>query len=323
MKQHAARLACGLALALIMGTGCAAAQGWPDKPLRLVVAFTPGGLIDSFARTLQPRLAEGFGQPVLIENRGGAGGTVAESMLAKSAPDGYTMMVSADSPPANPHLFSGLNYNFFRDIAPVTMTARVPFVLVVHPSVPATSIAELVTAARARPGMSYASPGSGTGNHLFMELLKLEAGFDMTHIPYKGGGPAMNDVIGGQVQASLISITLAAPQARSGKVRALGVTSYKRLASLPQVPTFIESGFTDFTPHTWSGLFVPSGTPPAIIQRMHAEYAKAARAPEVAKRFEDLGAEIVMNPTAEFTAFLKSETERLGKLIRTRNISAD
>ena len=321
--KHAIRLAWGLAFALITGMGTAAAQSWPDKPLRLVVAFTPGGLIDSFARTLQPRLAEGFGQPVLIENRGGAGGTVAESMLAKSAADGYTMMVSADSPPANPHLFSGLNYDFFRDIAPVTMMARVPFVLVVHPSVPANSIAELITAARARPGMSYASPGSGTGNHLFMELLKLEGGFDMTHIPYKGGGPAMNDVVGGQVQASLISITLAAPQARGGKVRALGVTSYKRLASLPQVPTFLESGFADFTPHTWSGLFVPAGTPGPVVQRMHVEYAKAARAPEVVKRFEDLGAEIVMNSTAEFTAFLKSETERLGKLIRTRNISAD
>jgi tripartite-type tricarboxylate transporter receptor subunit TctC len=321
MKRLATCLA--WAFSVLAPTETALAQNWPDKPLHLVVAFAPGGLIDSFARTLQPRLSEGFGQPVLIENRGGAGGTVAESMLAKSAPDGNTMMVSADSPPANPHLFPGLNYDFFRDIAPVTMMARVPFVLVVHPSVPASSVAELVSYARSRPGLSYASPGSGTGNHLFMELLKLEAGFDMTHVPYKGGGPAMNDLVGGQVQASLISITLAAPQARGGKVRALAVTSYKRLASLPQVPTFIEAGFADFTPHTWSGLFVPSGTPAAVVQRIHAEYARAARTAEVRTRFEELGAEIVMNPTAEFGAFLKSEHERLGRLIRTRNISAN
>ena len=306
------------------GSAPAIAQAWPEKPVRLVVAFSPGGLIDTFARTLQPRLAEGLGQPVVIENRGGAGGTLAEAMVAKSAPDGYTVLVSADSPPANPHLFRNLGYDVFRDLAPVSMLARVPFALVVHPSVPAASIAEFIAAARSHAGQySYASPGTGTGNHLYMELFKALAGVEITHVPYKGGGPAMNDLIGGQVQASLISVTLAAPQVRAGKARALGTTGEKRTAMLPQVPTFVEAGFGDFTPHTWSGLFLPAGTPAAILQRLHAESAKALRAPEVRTRFGELGAEIVMNSPAEFAALLRAENERLGKLIRERRISAD
>ncbi len=302
----------------------ASAQTWPEKPVRLVVAFAPGGLIDTFARTLQPRLVEGLGQPLIIENRGGAGGTLAESAVAKSAPDGYTVLVSADSPPANPHLFHNLNYDFFRDLAPVAMLARVPFALVVHPSVPANTLPELVAYVRSRQGQfSYASPGTGTGNHLFTELFKSLAGIEMTHIPYKGGGPAMSDLIGGQVQASLISITLAAPQARSGKVRAVGVTGDKRTALLPNVPTFIEAGYRDFTAHTWGGLFVPAATPAAVVQRLNAEFARAVRAPEVRKRFQELGAETVMNSPAEFAAFLRTETDRLGALIRERKIAAD
>ena len=317
-------MAAALAATALTAAGPAGAQTWPDKPVRIIVAFVPGGLIDTFARTLQPRLAEGLGQPVIIENRGGAGGTLAESMLAKSAPDGYSMMVSADSPPANPHLFRNLNYDFFRDLLPVSMLTRVPFALIVHPSVPANSLAEFVAYVRSRQGQfSYASPGTGTGNHLFMELFKGRAGIEMTHVPYKGGGPAMNDLIGGQVQASLISITLAAPQVRAGKVRAVGVTSEKRAPLLPQVQTFVEAGYGDFTPHTGCGLFVPAGTPTAIVQRLHAEFAKAVRAPEVQARFQDLGAETVMNSPAEFTAFLRSETERLGALIRERKIAAD
>ena len=311
-------------LATLAFSAPASAQTWPDKPVRLVVAFAPGGLIDTFARTLQPRLAEGLRQPLIIENRGGAGGTLAESTVAKSAPDGYTVLVSADSPPANPHLFRNLNYDFFRDLVPVSMIARVPFALVVHPSVPAGSIAEFVAYVRSRQGQfSYASPGTGTGNHLFMELLKGMAGIEMTHIPYKGGGPAMNDLIGGQVQASLISITLAAPQVRAGKVRAVAMASEKRAPLLPKVQTFVEAGYRDFMPHTWCGLFVPTGTPAAIVQRLHAEFAKAVRAPEVQTRFQELGAETVMNSSVEFTAFLRTESERLGNLIRERKIAAD
>jgi len=324
LRRRRVGLTLAAALAALAVAAPAPAQTWPDKPVRIIVAFAPGGLIDIFARTLQPRLAEGFGQAVIIENRGGAGGTLAESVLAKSAPDGYAMMVSADSPPANPHLFRNLNYDFFRDLAPVSMLTRVPFALVVHPSVPAATLGEFVAHVRTRQGQfSYASPGTGTGNHLFMELFKGLTGMEMTHVPYKGGGPAMTDLIGGQVQASMISVTLAAPQVRSGKVGAVAVTSERRAALLPQVQTFVEAGYGDFTPHTWCGLFVPAGTPAAIVQRIHAEFAKAVRAPEVQARFQELGADTVMNSPSEFAVFLRAESERLGALIKRRNISSD
>jgi tripartite-type tricarboxylate transporter receptor subunit TctC len=232
--------------------------------------------------------------------------------------------MSADSVTANMHLFRNLSYDALRDLQPVSMLARVPLVLIVHPSVPASSVPEFVAYARSSQGkVNYASPGSGTSNHLYMEFFKGIAGFEMTHVPYKGGGPAMNDLLGGQVQAILISQTLAAPQVRGGKVRALAVTSEKRSGVLPQVPTFAEAGYADFTPHTWTGLLLPAGTPQPVVQRLHSEYASAVRTPEVQARFSELGAETVMNSPPDFTAYLRRESERLGKLIRERGIRAD
>lgn len=301
--------------------GVVSAQTWPDKPLRIIVPFAAGGLTDTVARTLQPRLSESLGQQVVVENRPGASGTIGEAALAKSAPDGYTMMLSVDSLPASPHLIANLPYDVFRDLAPISMIARIPLVLIVHPSVPAGSVSDLVRDLRARPGpFAFASPGSGTSNHLYLELFKGIAGVEMTHVAYKGGGPALTDLVGGQVQALLISATLGLPQVRGGKVKALAVTSERRLAALPGVQTFVEAGWPEFTPHTWTGLFVPTGTPQPIRDRLFAEYAKAVKAPEVDARLRELTAEPVMNSPAEFAAFLKAETARLGKLIRERRI---
>ena len=311
----------GAALALFGAQ--VSAQTYPDKPIRLIVAFAAGGLTDTLARTLQPRLVEGLGQQIIIENRGGAGGTLAEAQLAKSAPDGYTILMSVDSVPANPHLFRNLGYDMFRDLVPVSTLAAVPLVLVVHPGVPVNNPQEFVTYARSGQKINYGSPGTGTSNHLNMEYFRGLAGIDMTHVPYKGGGPAMTDLLGGQVQALLISVTLAAPHIRSGKLRALGVAAEKRSSLLPQVPTFGEGGFPSMRAETWNGLFVPTGTSQAIVQRLHTEFGRAIRAPEVEARFRELGAETVMNSQAEFTAQLRSEHERLGKLIRDRKISAD
>ncbi|MDO8595935.1 MAG: tripartite tricarboxylate transporter substrate binding protein [Sulfuricaulis sp.] len=323
LNRRAAGILLGAVLAL-GGIAPAAAQTWPDKPVRLVVAFPAGGMFDIFARTLQPRLAEGLGQPVIIENRGGASGTLAESMIAKSPPDGYTIMITADVSPSNPHLFLSLNYDLFRDLAPVSMLLKVPLALIVHPSVPANSVAEFIAHVRSRQGrFAYASTGNGTSNHMSMVFLKGRTGIEMTHVPYRGGPQAMADLIGGQVGAFLAGVTLALPQVRSGKVRAIAVTGEKRAPLLPQAQTFSEAGFADFPPGQWSGLYMPAGTPAAIIARLHAEFSKAARAPEVQARFQDLGAEVVMNPTAEFTAFLRSEHERLGKLIRENKITVD
>ena len=311
------------ALGLVLAAPVAA-QSYPAKPLRFIVSFAAGGLVDTLARTMQPKLQAGLGQPLLIENQGGGGGTIAEAMLARAAPDGYTLMMSADSPPANMHLFRNLTYDLLRDLRAVSMLSRVPLVLLVHPSVPAATMQEFVAYARAKSGaVNYASPGSGTSNHLYMEILKGTGGFEMTHVPYKGGGPAMNDLLGGQVQAILISVTLGAPNVRSGKLRAVAMSGDKRSAMLPQVPIFAEAGIQDFNPHSWSGLFVPANVPQPLVQRLHDEFSQALRDPDVLKRFQDLGAEPVMNSPDQFAAFLKTESGRLGRLIRERNISAN
>lgn len=313
-----------LAVLALLGGGAARAQSWPDKPLRMVVAFTPGGLIDTFARTLQPRLAEGLGQPIVVENRGGAGGTLAEALVAKSAPDGYTLLVTADSPAANPHLYRGLGHDLFRDLMPVSMLVRVPLVLLVNPSVPAKTLPEFIAHVRTRQGQfAYATTGSGTSNHLSMEVLKRVAGIGMTHIPYKGGAQVMADLIGGQVPSTLIAITLAAPQVRAGKLNAVAVTGAARAPLLPQVQTFAEGGYPDFPPGQWCGLWLPAGTPAAIVQRLHEETAKAIRAADVQARFLALGGETVMNSPAEFAAFLRTEHARIGELVREHKITAD
>jgi tripartite-type tricarboxylate transporter receptor subunit TctC len=299
------------------------AQEWPAKPIRVIVSFAPGGLTDLIARSLQPRLQEAFGQPVVIDNKPGAGGTLAEALLARAAPDGYTLLLSADSVPANPHLVPNLSYDSLKDLAPVAQLTRIPLVMLVNNGVPATSLREFVAHAKGNTGkLSYGSPGIGTSNHLYSEVFKDMTGIDMPHVAYKGGGPAMTDLMGGHVQALLISSTLAAPQVAGGKVRALAVTSDKRSAQMPNVPTFAEAGFPDFRPQQWTGLFVPAGTPPAVVGRITAEFAKAMKAPDVLARLNELNAEPVMSTQAEFAAMLKREHETLGKLIKARGIKA-
>jgi tripartite-type tricarboxylate transporter receptor subunit TctC len=319
------RLLTGLvAVGLLATVPCAFAQAdWPTKPIRLVVSFAPGGLTDLIARALQPRLQEAFGQPVVIDNKPGAGGTVAEALLARAAPDGYTMLLSADSVPANPHLIPNLTYDAFKDLTPVSLLVRIPLVLLVNNSVPVTTVGDFVAYAKANKGkISYASPGIGTSNHLYSEVFQGLAGIEMAHVAYKGGGPAMNDLLGGHVQALLISSTLAVPQVVAGKVKALAVTSEKRSAQMPNVPTFAEAGFPDFQPHQWSGLFVPGGTPPALVARIGAEFARAIRSPDVIARLSELNAEPVLSTRAEFTRELRRDHDMLGKLIRDRNIKA-
>lgn len=296
------------------------AQAYPDKPIRILVSFAPGGLTDLIARALQPRLQEAFGQPVVIDNKPGAGGTVAEALLARAAPDGYTLLLSADSVPANPHLIPNLPYDSLKDLQPVSLLARIPLVLLVNNSVPVTTLKDFISHAKGQKGASYASPGIGTSNHLYFEVFQDMAGFAMPHLAYKGGGPAMTDLMGGHVQAMLISSTLAGPQVAGGKVRALAVTSDKRMAQMPNVPTFAEAGYPNFKPQQWTGLFVPSGTPAPVVARITAEFAKALRSPDVMARMTELSAEPVMSTQAEFSAHLAREHDTLGKLIKARGI---
>lgn len=317
------RLCAAAAACAVLATPAAFAQNWPDKPLRIVVSFAPGGLTDLIARAMQPRLQEAFGQPVVIENRPGAGGTVAEALVAKAAPDGYTLLMSADSVPANPHLIPNLSYDSMKDLQPVSLLTRIPLVMLVSNSVPATTVKDFVAYAKANTGkISYASPGIGTSNHLFFEVFKDVAGIELPHVAYKGGGPAMTDLLGGHVHALLISATLATPQVAAGKVKALAVTSEKRLPQLPNVPTFAEAGYPDFKPAQWNGLFVPAGTPPAIVSRITTEFSKAMKDPAVLARLQELNAEPVMSSQAEFASFLRRDHDTLGKLIKGRGITA-
>ena len=298
------------------------AQIYPDKPIKIVVGFAPGGLADTIIRALQPKLADGFGQSVLIENKGGAGGTIAEAQIAKSPPDGYNMMIGVDSVPVNPYIYKNLSYDIFKDIQPVSLLARVPLALVVNINVPATNLSELIKYAQSKQGkFAYASPGTGTSNHLYMEYFKSISNVDMIHVPYKGGSPALTDLIGGQVEAMLISVTLANTQVRSNSIKALAVSSDKRISLLPNIKTFLEMGYSDFNAYTWAGLFLPANTPVQITQKIHDEFSKAIRSPEVMSRFKDLGAEVVMNSSTEFSSIIRSTNEKMGDLISKRNIS--
>jgi tripartite-type tricarboxylate transporter receptor subunit TctC len=299
-------------LAVLLLLSCVApatAYAWPDKPLRVIVAFPPGGMIDVFARIFQARLVEGLGQPVVVDNRPGAGGTLAEALVAKSAPDGYTMLLSADSPPANAHLYRKLDYELFRDLEPVSLLE---------------SLADLVAHARSRSTpLSYATTGSGTSNHVSMEVLKRLAGIDMTHVPYKGGPQVINDLVGGQVNSSLIALMLAAPHVRSGKMRAIALTGENRSPLLPEVQTFAQAGFPNFPPGQWCGLWLRSGTPLALTQRIHTEFAKAVRAPDAQGRLLELGAETVVSEPKEFASFVRAEHVRIGAVVREHRIVAD
>lgn len=300
-----------------------AQDAYPSKPIRIIVSFAPGGLTDTIARALQAKLQEGFGQPIVIENRPGAGGTIAEATLARAPADGYTLLLSADSVPANPHLVPNLSYDSFKDLQPVSLLARIPLVMLVNNNVPANNLKEFVGYAKSNKGkVSYASPGIGTSNHLYSEVFQDLAGFEMPHVAYKGGNPAMTDLMGGHVQALLISSTLAAPQVAAGKVKALAVTSEQRMAKIPGVPTFAEAGYADFKPQQWTGLFVPAGTPPAVVNRIRTEFTNALKSPEVVARLAELNAEPVMSSQADFAAHLKREHETLGKLIKARGIKA-
>jgi tripartite-type tricarboxylate transporter receptor subunit TctC len=313
-----------LALVVAIVPLAAQAQAFPARPVRILVPFAPGGLVDTYARALQPKLAEGLGQPVVIENRAGAGGTLAEAALAKSAPDGYTVMMSGDSVPANPHLYGSLGYDLFRDLLPVSQLAQVPLALVTPAALAPATLEEFVRFVRGRPGgVTYASPGTGTSNHFAAELFRARAGLEFVHVPYKGGGPAMTDLVAGQVQALFTSVFLAAPQVKAGKIKALAVGGTRRSALLPDVPTFAEAGFAGFRAASWSGLFAPAGTPAPIVQRLHAEFVAALRSPEVENRFRELGTEVIGSGPADFAAVLRREHDELGKLIRDLRITVN
>ena len=312
-----------LACALLIGTA-QAQDVYPSKPLRLILPFPPGGGTDILGRLLAERLAANLGQPVVTENRGGAGGNVGAEAAARAAPDGYTIVLVAPSLAISPTLYSKLNYDPVKDFAPIGLVASVPNVMITHPAVPAQNLREFIALAKSKPGgMNFGSGGSGTSNHLAGELLNLSAGIKLVHVPYKGVNLAMNGVLAGEVHLASIGIPVPAPHIKAGRLRALAVLARERSPILPEVPTAEEAGLGNFDVTTWYGILAPAGTPRPIITRLNAEFVKIMRSPEMKERLATLATDPLTSTPEEFGAYIQSEIAKWGDVIRKAGLRAD
>ncbi len=312
-------LACTIAPGIQAGE-----REFPQRPVRIVVPAAPGGTADIIARILGPGLNAALGQPVVIDNRPGAGTVIGTELVAKAAPDGHTLLLPAAAHSINPVLMRKLPYDTLKDFAPVTLIAEVPNVLVVHPSIPGQTLKEFIAHVRSSGGkVTYASSGVGNATHLAGELFKSLLRVDMTHVPYKSGGPALTDLIGGQVDCYFSVLPSAMPHIRSGKLRALGVTGMTRSSVLPQSPTLNEAGVPGYEVTSWYGFLAPGGTPAPVVQRLQDELAKLAKSPDVQSRLGAQGAEAVASRPAEFDAFIRREITKWGKLVKEANIPSE
>ena len=298
------------------------AQMYPVKPVRLIVGFAPGGSTDVTARIVAQKLSDAWKQQVIVENRAGAGGNIGADAVAKAAPDGYTLLLATTGVMAiNHRLYRSLPFDALRDFAPVTQIGALPLILIVHPSLPARSVKELVAIAKARPGqLSYASSGVGSATHMTTELFRMMAGVDIVHVPYKGSGQAMADLIGGQVAVAFDQITSSLPQVEAGKLRALAVTSAKRFPSVPNLPSVAEAGIAGYESVSWNGIAAPAGTPREIVGRIQQEVARALQSPEIKERFFKDGIEPVASTPEQFAAHIRSERAKWEKVIDTAGI---
>ena len=314
-----------IATALVAAAPFASAQTWPDKPIRLVVPYPPGGNVDIAARTIAPKLQEALGQPIVIENKAGAGGMIGGELVARSPPDGYTLFVAANGPLLfSPLIYARAPYNWQKDFVAIGSINFTPMVLQVHPSVPAKSVKEFFDLARKDPGkITMASPGAGTTNHLASELLQMQTGTRWTTVHYKGNAPATTDLLGGQVQFNFDQISVALPFIKEKRVNALAVTSLKRVPSMPDVPTFEEAGFKGFEAVTFTGLFAPAGTPRPVVDKLAAALSRAVQDKEVIDKFAQAGAEARSMPPDAFFDYLKREDAKWSPVIRQANVKAD
>ena len=302
-----------------------AQTAYPNRPIRVIVPFTAGGPTDVAARTVAPRLAEYLGQQIIIENRGGAGGATGTEFVAKSAPDGYTLLHGtigglAVSPSLNPKL----GYNTLRDLAPVSQMVNVAYIVTLHPSVPATSIKELLTLARARPGkLNYGTGGAGTGPHLAGELINMMAGVSIVHVPYKGTGPALTALLSGEVDLTFDNLLIVLPQIKAGRVRPIAATGSQRSKLMPELPTIAESGLPGFSASGWYGVMAPVATPKDIVARLNAEITRTLRSPDVSERLNSMAAEPAPGTPEQFGAFIRSEIEKWAKVVKATNMKAE
>ena len=324
MKPDPARVAC-LFLAAVLLPGAAAAQGaaesYPAKPVRVVVGLAPGGATDIQTRLFAQKLSESFSRSFVVENRTGAGGTVAYAQVAKSAPDGYTLLGVAGGYTITPVVYAKLTYDPVKDFAPISLVAQAPFLLLTHPSLPVKSVKDLLALARAKPGMlDCASAGHGTSTHMAFELFKVLSGVKIAHVPYKGTGQALVDAMSGQVHMLFGNVLSSLTHAKAGRLRALAVTTAKRSAVLPELPTIAEEGVPGYENSTWHGWLAPAGTPPAILSRVNAELVKASRSPDVVERLAPDGGEPVGSTPEQFARFIATDMARWSKLVKETGI---
>jgi tripartite-type tricarboxylate transporter receptor subunit TctC len=310
---------------LTLSVSSAWSQSYPSKPIRMIVGFPPGGGTDVVARVIGAKLQDWYGQPVVVENRPGATGTIGADVVAKSAPDGYTLIMGhVNSHGIAPNLFSKLPYDAIKDFAAVSYVGYVPNVLAVHPSVNAKSVKELVALAKSKPGaMNYASSGNGSTQHLAGEMFKQLTGTDIVHIPYKGSGDAIKDLLAGTVNMNFDTMPPVLPHIQSGKLRGLAISTPKRLPQLPEVPTFEEEGIRGFDVTNWYGVMAPGGTPREIVLKLNGDINKAMQVPEVRARLEAVGTQLNEQSAAQFETFMKAEVSKYGKLIKDANIKIE
>src|SRR6266849_10918559 len=299
------------------------AQAWPSKPIRWIVPFAPAGANDITARLAAERLTRALGQPVVVENRAGAAGTIGIEFVAKSPPDGYTIVSSSDTIASASHLYPKIGYRPLKDFAPATQLGRQPVVLAAHPSLGVNSVAELVALAKRKPGLGYATSGAGTQQHIAAEWFASLAGIKLTHVPYKGGGQAITDFIGGQVPLASLGAAPLVPHYRFGKVKLLAQTTHTRSPYLPDVPTYEEAGFKGLVIEQWQGVFVPAKTPKEIVVRLNAEIVKTLADPRVRERYAQNGLEPVGNTPEQFAAVVQGDYEKYGRLVRELKIKID
>jgi len=324
LKKYAIAL-CMCLWGMSFATPGATQETYPSKPIRMVCPFPPGGTTDLVARLVALKLTEAWGQQVVVDNRPGAGGIIGTEMVAKAPSDGYTILLGSITTHAvNPALYKKLDFDPIKDFAPVSLVVSSPQLLAVHPAVPAKSVKELIALAKAKPGqLNYGSAGTGTSPHLTFELFKRMASIDVVHVPYKGTGPAITDLVGGQVQMMITGIVALMPHVKSGKLRALAVTSAKRVSALSDVPTVAESGVPGFDVSSWFGVFLPAHTPRTILTKMNGEIRLILEQPSVRQRLIDQGADPASNTPEEFAAYVKAEMARWGEVVRSTGARAD
>jgi tripartite-type tricarboxylate transporter receptor subunit TctC len=312
-----------VALALAASFG-ALAQGYPSKPIKIVVPYPPGGFNDTLGRTLAAKFTEAWGQPAVVENKPGGNTLIGNDFVAKSAPDGYTLLVVAFPFSVVPSLFKTMPYDTARDFSPVILAATSPNLLVVHPSLPVNTVAELVALAKAKPGtLSYASTGNGSSNHISMELFKSLAGVEIVHIPYKGSGPAVSDLLGGQVHLMFDNTPNVLPQVKAGRLRALGSSGAKRSTLTPDVPTVAEAGVPGYEVTVWFGLVAPAGTPREVIQKLNAEVTKILAMPDVRERFLAQGVDPVGSTPEQFADHIRAQMAKWAKVVHDAGVKAE